>query len=104
MLQKSYPNYHPVMAMAKLAHATQDERVELDCHKSIAKYVEPELKSMEVKGSIKHDHGVLRVIPSTEVIADKSQEPGALDDSSSSQDVVDGEFFPVISAESEAVD
>lgn len=63
MLQGKFPEYHPLMALAEMAHDAQIEpRVRADCHKSIAKYVEPELKSVEVKGDVKSDLGVLRVI------------------------------------------
>ena len=49
MLRAEYPNYHPLLSIARLAHAEgQDPRLVFDCHKVIAKYVEPELKSIEV--------------------------------------------------------
>ena len=64
MLQQEYAQYHPIVAIAKMAH---DENVEdgikFNCHREIAKYIEPQLKSMEVRGTVKSDFGVLRVIP-----------------------------------------
>lgn len=50
----SYAKYHPLLAIARLAQASEassdrDLRLELECHKTIAKYVEPELKSMELR-------------------------------------------------------
>lgn len=49
-IQEKYPNYHPLIAIAEIAHS---EGASLDlqfmCHKAIAKYVEPELKAVEVK-------------------------------------------------------
>jgi len=49
-IRRFYPEYHPLVSIAKLAHSTEDERLEFDCHRVIAKYVEPELKSLEVRG------------------------------------------------------
>lgn len=69
MLQDKYPNYHPIVALADIAMAedeggekTADIRTQADCHKTILKYVEPELKSIEVKGKMKNDFGTLRVV------------------------------------------
>lgn len=49
-IQERYPNYHPLIAIAEIAH-TQGVDVDLafQCHKTIAKYVEPELKAVEIK-------------------------------------------------------
>ena len=50
MLQSKYPGYHPLMAIADIAH-NPDPNIEWElrfqCHKAIAKYVEPELKSVQ---------------------------------------------------------
>lgn len=63
MLHERYPNYHPLIAMAELAHNEKTEDgIRFNCHKEIAKYVEPQLKSVEVKGRVKSDFGVLRVV------------------------------------------
>lgn len=52
-IQQFYPDYHPLVAIAHIAHKQDvDPRLEFDCHRVIAKYVEPELKSLEVKGTI----------------------------------------------------
>jgi hypothetical protein len=59
MLQSEYPNYHPLVSIARIAHHQDaDLKTQLECHKTIAKYVEPELKSIEVKGDIGHRHKV----------------------------------------------
>ena len=96
MVQKKYPNYHPVIAMVKLAHTSQDENIQLSCHKAVARYVEPELKSLEVKGHVKHDHGVLRVIASSEKIndttksiTDKSQDTTTIIEGSAVKEIED---------------
>lgn len=55
LIQERYPGYHPLVAIADIAHSTAidvDSRLRFDCHKAIAKYIEPELKSIEVKGQI----------------------------------------------------
>lgn len=52
-IQQFYPGYHPLISIAQLAHSSAaDPRLQFDCHKAIAKYVEPELKSLEVRGTI----------------------------------------------------
>jgi len=48
LLQEQYPGYHPLIGVAKIAHTTEDERLQFDCHKTLSRYVEPELKSVEV--------------------------------------------------------
>ncbi len=53
-IRKRYPNYHPILAIVDIAH-NEDADLELQfaCHKTVAKYIEPELKSIEVKGDFK---------------------------------------------------
>ena len=59
MVQKEFPSYHPLIAIARIAHhGDADLKTQLECHKTIAKYVEPELKSIEVKGEITGRHRV----------------------------------------------
>jgi hypothetical protein len=59
MLQKEYPSYHPLISIARIAHNEEaDLKTQLECHKTIAKYVEPELKSIEVKGEVNARHRV----------------------------------------------
>lgn len=51
-IRRYYPDYHPLVSIAHIAHNGEaDPRLQFDCHRVIAKYVEPELKSLEVKGS-----------------------------------------------------
>lgn len=51
-IRQFYPDYHPLVSIAHLAHnVMSDPRLQFDCHRVIAKYVEPELKSLEVRGS-----------------------------------------------------
>lgn len=59
MIQKEFPSYHPLVSMARIAHhGDADLKLQFECHKTIAKYVEPELKSIEVKGEITGRHRV----------------------------------------------
>lgn len=54
LLHEEFPNYHPLISIVRLAHnPNADLRLQFDCHKVIAKYVEPELKSVEVKQETK---------------------------------------------------
>lgn len=50
LLRERYPNYHPVLEMAKIAHETDDPGLAAQMHKEIAQYVEPKLKAMELTG------------------------------------------------------
>ena len=59
MIQREFPSYHPLISIARIAHhGDADLKTQLECHKTIAKYVEPELKSIEVKGEITGRHRV----------------------------------------------
>lgn len=60
-LAAEYPGYHPVIAMARMAHRTQNIALQFACHKEIARYIEPQLKAVEVKGSIDVGTGVMRI-------------------------------------------
>ena len=52
MIRQKFPEYHPLLAIAQIAHDTEDLGLQFHCHKTIAKYVEPELKSLEVKSPV----------------------------------------------------
>lgn len=59
MIQKEFKGYHPLISIARIAHhGDADLKLQYECHKTIAKYVEPELKSLEVKGEITGRHRV----------------------------------------------
>lgn len=77
LIQSKYPGYHPLLAIAELAHSERvkdDPKVALECHKTLVKYVTPELKSVEVKGEI---HTTRRVIVSLFDGETMPQHPGA---------------------------
>jgi hypothetical protein len=61
LLQESYPGYHPLIGVAKIAHTTDDPRLEFDCHKTLSRYVETELKAVEVSQA-PPDSGLLKVV------------------------------------------
>ena len=52
MIRSKYPEYHPIMAIADIAHKTEDEKVELACHQTVARYVVPELKSIQIEAKM----------------------------------------------------
>lgn len=53
-IRKRWPNYHPVLSMVEIAHNERaDLKLQFECHKAVAKYIEPELKSIEVKADFK---------------------------------------------------
>lgn len=52
MIRRKFPEYHPLMSIAELAHDSEDERLQFDCHKALARFIEPELKSVEVKATV----------------------------------------------------
>jgi hypothetical protein len=61
-IRKKYPGYHPLMALADVAHDGEANlKLRAECHTTIAKYTEAQLKSVEFNGNLKTDHGVLRV-------------------------------------------
>ena len=61
MLHAEFPNYHPLLSIARIAHHQDaDLKLQFECHKTIAKYLEPELKSVEVKGDMREEK-VVRV-------------------------------------------
>lgn len=78
MIHQEYPEYHPLLSIARLAHTTDDEKLEFDCHKTIAKYVEPELKSLELKAP-KDEHRRVRVTL-FDVIEDYPMIPAQIED------------------------
>jgi|AntRauTorcE11898_2_1112593.scaffolds.fasta_scaffold00952_4 hypothetical protein len=51
MIRREYPEYHPLVSIARIAHRDDaDLKLQFECHKTISKFIEPELKSVENKG------------------------------------------------------
>lgn len=47
LLQEQYPDYHPVLELAKIANDKDaDPRARFDANKEVAKYVEPVMKAV----------------------------------------------------------
>jgi len=60
LIRTKFPGYHPLIAIAEIAHhKDSDLRMQLECHKTLIKYVSPELKSVEVKADIKETRRVI---------------------------------------------
>ena len=51
MLQEASGNsqYHPLVSILEISDRTEDDRLAFDCHKTIAKYVESERRSIDIK-------------------------------------------------------
>jgi len=50
LIRAEYPEYHPLVSMARIAHNEDaDLKLQFECHKTISKFIEPELKSVEMK-------------------------------------------------------
>lgn len=58
-IRRRYPNYHPILAIVDISmHEGASLDLQFNCHKTVAKYIEPELKSIEVKGDFKTTQSV----------------------------------------------
>lgn len=81
-IRQYYPDYHPLVSIAHIAHdSMSDPRLKFDCHRVIAKYVEPELKSLEVRGSFTETRRVsVSLFDESEIIEATLVEPARLVD------------------------
>jgi hypothetical protein len=53
MMAERFPDYHPVIAMAEIANdELNDVDIRLTAHKEVSKYVAPQLKAIEISGSL----------------------------------------------------
>lgn len=62
LVQSEFPNYHPLLALARLAHRKEvmdDPKLELEVHKTILPYVAPKLANVEVKHEMKEERRVI---------------------------------------------
>ncbi|MCA1807264.1 MAG: hypothetical protein LC687_05390 [Actinobacteria bacterium] len=84
-IQQFYPGYHPLVSIAHIAHDPEsDLRLKYECHKTISKFVTPELRSIEVNDQREDDNRV--VISLFE--DDAFEEPKTLDH------IVDADYEP----------
>lgn len=75
MIQKKSPEFHPALVLAKFASdETLDPKVQLDAAKALLPYLEPQLKSVEVKGNKDSDWGLLRVLVTKEEDMDNTSD------------------------------
>lgn len=50
LIAKKYPTYHPILSLVEIAQDTNnDVSLRLQANKEVAKYVCPQLKSIEIK-------------------------------------------------------
>lgn len=80
LLQRDYPNYHPLIALARLAHDPkvtdhEDPRIEIDIHKAILPYVAPKLSSVEVKAEVDERRRVVITLFDEELTEDGRSVP-----------------------------
>lgn len=54
MIQEKYPDYHPLLALAELAQ-DKDKVIRLNASKEVAKYIVPQLKSVDHSIDTKHN-------------------------------------------------
>ena len=61
MLQERYPGYHPLLAIAEIAHEKvgDDVQLEFNCHKTIAEYILPKLRAVEHSGAVETQRRVI---------------------------------------------
>ena len=80
IIREHYPGYHPLVSIAHIAHAQGIEaRLAFDCHKTIAQYVAPALKSVEVKGHLTNERRVRVSLFESDVQDAVLTEPVAMD-------------------------
>ena len=49
LIKFKYPGYHPVVALVDIANSSQDISIRLQANKEVAKYICPQVKSVEIK-------------------------------------------------------
>ena len=56
-LQQDFPNYHPIVEMARLANDPEaDQQTRFNANKEVAKYVTPQLKAVDLTGDLSLEH------------------------------------------------
>jgi hypothetical protein len=62
LIQSEYPNYHPLISLARLAHradVTANPELELRVHATLLPYVQPKLSNTEVQVDIVEERRVV---------------------------------------------
>ena len=73
LIRTHYPNYHPLIALAKMAHQDNvicDPKIELEVHKAILPYVAPKLQSSEVTADVNEDRRIIVSLFETKTLED----------------------------------
>jgi len=56
-LQQDFPNYHPIVEMARVANdPNADPQARFAANKEVAKYVTPQLKAVDLTGDLGLEH------------------------------------------------
>lgn len=62
LIASHHANFHPILVLAEIAASSSEEsNVRVAAAKGMLPYLEPQLKAIEVRGSVKQDFGVLKV-------------------------------------------
>lgn len=51
MIQAEFPNYHPLLALAGIANGNGKDDLKLQAHKEICKYINPQLRAVDLSSS-----------------------------------------------------
>lgn len=73
LVQSEFPNYHPLVSLARLAHrpdVAEDPKLELAVHATILPYVCPKLQSVEIKEVNPDDRRVVVTLFDEAVLTD----------------------------------
>lgn len=77
MLAEKYPHYHPIIALAEIANdKKQDITIRLHANKEVAKYICPQLKSIDIGNNEKQEikiRVVRRIINSASDLENKKK-------------------------------
>lgn len=73
LIQREYPNYHPLVSLARLAHrpdVVENPALELEVHRTILPYVAPKLAAVEVKSDVQEERRVIVSLFETKSLED----------------------------------
>jgi hypothetical protein len=76
LVQMEFPNYHPLIALARMAHDSKvrdDPRIELEVHRTILPYVSPKLSVKEVEPVQEADRRIVVSLFEDRVLEDGTQ-------------------------------
>jgi hypothetical protein len=83
MLQQRHPEYHPAMSIADLAHTAEEEELRFKCHSTLLKYVEPELRSVQIQADVKETRTIRVSLFETIEHTDNKKELQAIEEAKS---------------------